>query len=67
MSNLLKGLKERYEAWREWHRAEDELYALDDRSLADIGITRSDIPYILSKEPVPNRTPINDRDARRAA
>jgi len=34
--------------WRRRQRAYAELYALDDRSLADIGITRSEIPYVLS-------------------
>ena len=35
--------------WRRRQRAYAELYALDDRSLADIGITRSEIPYVLSR------------------
>jgi uncharacterized protein YjiS (DUF1127 family) len=56
-------LKERYEAWRAWHRAADELFALDDRSLADIGLSRSDIPYIVSHHPVPNSTPIRPAPA----
>jgi uncharacterized protein YjiS (DUF1127 family) len=34
--------------WRQRRRAYAELYGLDDRSLADIGITRSEIPYVLS-------------------
>jgi uncharacterized protein YjiS (DUF1127 family) len=34
--------------WRRRQRAYAELYGLDDRSLADIGITRSEIPYVLS-------------------
>ncbi|HXZ02304.1 MAG TPA: DUF1127 domain-containing protein [Stellaceae bacterium] len=34
--------------WRERQRAYAELASLDDRSLADIGITRSEIPYVLS-------------------
>ena len=37
--------------WRRRRRAYAELYALDDRSLADIGITRSEIPYLLSRGP----------------
>lgn len=52
-TRLFKGLAERYNAWRQWQRAYDELYGLDDRSLADIGISRSDIPYILSSRPEP--------------
>ena len=35
--------------WRRRQRAYAELYALDERSLADIGITRSEIPYVLSR------------------
>jgi uncharacterized protein YjiS (DUF1127 family) len=57
-TRLFKGLKERYEAWSEYQRAYDELEGLDDRSLADIGISRSDIPYILSRRSVPNAAPI---------
>jgi uncharacterized protein YjiS (DUF1127 family) len=33
--------------WRERERARNELSALDDRTLADIGIRRTDIPFIL--------------------
>ena len=36
--------------WRRRQRAYAELYALDDRSLADIGITRADIPYLFSRD-----------------
>jgi uncharacterized protein YjiS (DUF1127 family) len=42
--NLLHGLA----GWRQRQRAYAELATLDDRSLADIGITRSEIPYVLS-------------------
>lgn len=34
--------------WRSRQRALVELSSLDDRSLADIGLTRSEIPYVLS-------------------
>jgi uncharacterized protein YjiS (DUF1127 family) len=44
LGNLLHGLAD----WRQRKRAYAELAALDDRSLADIGITRSEIPYVLS-------------------
>ena len=36
-------------AWRQRERACNELYALDDRALADIGISRADIPFVLSR------------------
>ena len=35
-------------AWRQRQRAINELYALDDRALADIGISRAQIPFVLS-------------------
>ena len=44
IGNLLHGLA----GWRQRQRAYAELATLDDRSLADIGITRSEIPYVLS-------------------
>ena len=33
-------------AWRRYNAGLNELYQLGDRELADIGITRSDIPRI---------------------
>jgi len=42
----------RVRAWRERERAFEELMSLDDRSLADIGIRRADIPAVLSGERV---------------
>ncbi len=47
--NLLHGLSLSLADWRQRQRAYAELASLDDRSLADIGITRSDIPYVLSQ------------------
>ena len=53
MSNLLSdavhGLAARYADWRSRQRAFAELSALDDRDLADIGISRSEIPYVLAR------------------
>lgn len=53
MSNLLTNsvhaLVARFAAWRARQRAYAELSSLDDRDLADMGISRSEIPYILSK------------------
>lgn len=42
--NLLHGWTD----WRHRRRAYAELVGLDDRALADIGIFRSEIPYVLS-------------------
>lgn len=41
-------LSQQFADWRRRQQAYAELAALDDRSLADIGISRSDIPYLLS-------------------
>jgi uncharacterized protein YjiS (DUF1127 family) len=59
LSRFFKGLAWHYADWSQRRRAYEELYALDDRSLADIGITRSDIPYVLARAP--------ERDPRPAA
>jgi uncharacterized protein YjiS (DUF1127 family) len=48
LGNLLHGLSVSVADWRQRQRAYAELASLDDRSLADIGITRSEIPYVLS-------------------
>jgi uncharacterized protein YjiS (DUF1127 family) len=34
------------QAWRRYNASLNELYQLGDRELADIGITRSDIPRV---------------------
>ena len=34
------------QAWKQYGIAVRELSSLDDRSLADLGITRSDIPHV---------------------
>ena len=43
---ILAKLIRLYRAWRNYERSMSELTRLDDRELADIGITRSDIPRI---------------------
>ena len=56
MLNLvLSGLQHLQVAYHDWRRrqaAYDELSALDDRSLADIGITRADIPYLFARHDI---------------
>jgi len=37
-----------YRAWRARERAAEELYSLDDRALADLGLSRAEIPFILA-------------------
>ena len=46
---MFRHLLERLAEYRRRQRAYAELYALDDRSLADIGITRSEIPFLLTR------------------
>jgi uncharacterized protein YjiS (DUF1127 family) len=48
-TTLFAALARRFADWRARQRAYEELSSLDDRSLADIGITRSDIPFLLSQ------------------
>jgi uncharacterized protein YjiS (DUF1127 family) len=52
LSRFADGLVGRFENWRARERAFRELSALDDRALADIGLSRSDIPYVLEPAPV---------------
>jgi uncharacterized protein YjiS (DUF1127 family) len=52
LSRFADGLVGRFENWRARERAFRELSALDDRALADIGLSRSDIPFVLETKPV---------------
>jgi uncharacterized protein YjiS (DUF1127 family) len=45
-SSLLDGLIARVARWREYRRTREELESLDSRSLADLGLTRGDIPRV---------------------
>ena len=49
LSHFASGLIGRFENWRARERAFQELAALDDRSLADIGLNRGDIPFVLDR------------------
>jgi uncharacterized protein YjiS (DUF1127 family) len=68
---LFNSLAEKYRSWRRREQAFYELFSLDDRSLADLGISRSDIPYVVKKIPLTvrplerNQPRVEDR--RRAA
>jgi uncharacterized protein YjiS (DUF1127 family) len=48
IATFFRDLADRYRAWRERERAYAELSALDDRTLADIGIRRSEIEYVVA-------------------
>ena len=51
MAKLFTTLSQRFQAWLERERAYAELSSLDDHTLADLGLRRSDIPFVLySKE-----------------
>jgi uncharacterized protein YjiS (DUF1127 family) len=52
----------RFDAWRERRHAAHELFALDDRSLAELGLTRPEIPFVVAR-PVAQR---DQRPVRRA-
>ena len=54
ISNLLHHLAASMAKRRNLRRAYAELSALDDRSLADIGISRSEIAYALTHNPRPS-------------
>ena len=80
MFALFQKLVAALRAWRERELAYQELMSLDDRTLADIGIRRADIPYVIAGEktrgesesdavlaPVAPRAAANSNTARRAA
>jgi uncharacterized protein YjiS (DUF1127 family) len=47
LTGFLGAIADRFTAWRERERAFNELSALDDRTLADLGLRRGDIPYVV--------------------
>ena len=60
---LLSSVREAFVDWRSRERAYAQLMALDDHSLADIGIRRSDIRAICegSHAPAPSEAPVRFR------
>jgi uncharacterized protein YjiS (DUF1127 family) len=54
LGNILHDLTAALAERRRIRRAYDELSALDDRSLADIGISRSEIAYVLTHSTEPH-------------
>jgi uncharacterized protein YjiS (DUF1127 family) len=51
VTGFLRSLADRFSAWRERERAFAELNALDERALADLGLRRSDIPFVVYCKP----------------
>ena len=52
--NLLTSAGRRFSEWRHRQQAYAELMALDDHSLADIGLQRSQIAGLVEGYPAPN-------------
>jgi len=72
MASLITPILARVRAWAARERAFRELAALDDRSLADIGISRSEIPFVfqtkLAEIVTPTAEPVAaNRNVRHAA
>jgi uncharacterized protein YjiS (DUF1127 family) len=70
IGHALHSVGERIGEWRKYQQAYRELVALDDRALADIGVTRSEIPFILSHVSDPSRVralPAANENGRHAA
>jgi uncharacterized protein YjiS (DUF1127 family) len=50
LTNTLTTLVERFKLWREHQRAFAELNALDDHALADLGLRRADIAFVVYRQ-----------------
>lgn len=48
MFTIISAAVRGFRSWQERHRVLNELYSMDDRSLADIGLRRADIPFVIS-------------------
>jgi uncharacterized protein YjiS (DUF1127 family) len=73
---LWHAVADAYRCWRSRERAAEELFALDDRALAELGLNRADIPFVVScaearptRPPLPAAAPVaaNRNDRRRDA
>ena len=65
LTNLFVAGGHAFSQWRKRHKAYAELTALDDRTLADIGIRRSEIAGIVYGNPAPRRAPAPSVSAKR--
>ncbi len=50
MLTILSSAVRGFRVWQERQRVLNELYSMDDRSLADIGLRRADIPFAISAQ-----------------
>lgn len=70
IGHTLHTVGERFDEWRKYQQAYRELASLDDRALADIGLTRSEIPFVLTHVSDPSRVnavPAANQNGRQAA
>lgn len=74
LNGIFGAITERFTAWRERERAFAELSALDDHTLADLGLRRSDIPMVVyskwaethQADEAPRAVPANNNGLRAA-
>ena len=60
IGNFVEHSLHAWAAWRQGQRTINELYGLDYRALADIGINRAEIPFVLSRSSASERfVPVN--------
>ena len=60
MLSIVPTLVAKLRGWQERQRVLNELYAMDDRALADIGLVRGDIPYVVKgTAPAAMPSPLN--------
>jgi len=68
LTNAISDLAGKFGDWRKQQQAYAELSALDDRTLADIGLNRGDLPAIvLEKAPRRAQTVVANTKYRHAA
>ena len=60
--SLIAAARHAFAEWRRKQQAYSELMALDDRSLADIGVRRSEIPAIVEGYHEASQKPSRDRE-----
>lgn len=49
MFGLIYTALQNYRAWNDRREAMNALYALDDRGLRDIGLSRGELPFIMTR------------------